>query len=84
MRNIRPDPAEHVRPVGYLLDRIGEAVEIVSRPFPGDCRQKGFVQARKSEAAKHIGIPAVALAGGLTNARQNRPALSRGYNVMTW
>lgn len=54
MQNIRPDLAEYVCPGGYLFDRIEEAVEIVSRPFPEDRRQQGFAQARKSDVASHI------------------------------
>ncbi len=56
MQNIRPDLAEYVGDAGYLFDSIGDACDIVSRPFPEPRRQLGFAQARKSDIRTHIGV----------------------------
>jgi hypothetical protein len=53
MRNLRPDLKEYVGACGFLYDSIEEVREIISRPFPGEMRQMGFEQARRSDVRRH-------------------------------
>ena len=50
---LRPDMREYVGECGFLYDSIGEAREIISRPFPEEMRQAGFEHARKSDIRGH-------------------------------
>jgi hypothetical protein len=53
MPNIRSDLREYVGDAGYLYDSIGEAADIISKPFPEELRQLGFQQAMKSDVFQH-------------------------------
>lgn len=53
MANIRPDLKEYVGGAGFLFNSVSEALEIVTKPYPEEMRQKGFEQARKSNIFEH-------------------------------
>lgn len=53
MPNIRPDLREYVGDAGFLYDTIGEAADIISKPFPEEMRRSGFEQAKKSDIYEH-------------------------------
>lgn len=51
--NIRPDLKEYVGGAGFLFNSIREALEIITRPYPEEMRQRGFEQAKKSNIFEH-------------------------------
>ncbi len=53
MPNIRPDLGEYVGDAGFLYDSIGEAADIISKPFPEEMRRIGFEHAKKSDIYEH-------------------------------
>jgi hypothetical protein len=54
MQRVRPDLEEYLGGAGYLFDTLDEAADIVSRPVPEEIRERGFLQARKSDIHFHI------------------------------
>jgi len=54
MANVRPDVAEFVGDAGYVFDSLGEAEQILRKPFPEEKRRAGFEQARKSDIRSHL------------------------------
>jgi hypothetical protein len=56
MRHIRPDLRDYLGNAGFLFDRLEEVREIVSQPVPTSVREKGFLQARKSDIRRHLSI----------------------------
>ena len=56
MEGIRPDVREWVGPGGFVLGRLGEALDIVEQPVPPEVREAGFEQARRSDVRSHIGV----------------------------
>jgi hypothetical protein len=53
MANIRPDLKEYVGGAGFLFNSVSEALEIITKPYPEEMRQKGFEQAKKSNIFEH-------------------------------
>lgn len=53
MANLRPDLREYVGEAGFVFDSTSEVIDIMSRPFPDELRQKGFEQAKKSDVFEH-------------------------------
>lgn len=51
--NIRPDLKEYVGDAGFLFNSVSEALEIITKPFPEEMRQRGFDQAKKSNIFEH-------------------------------
>jgi hypothetical protein len=51
--NIRPDLKEYLGGAGFLYDSVSDAARIISQPFPDEIRERGFVQARKSDVFEH-------------------------------
>jgi hypothetical protein len=51
--NLRPDLREYVGDAGFIYDSIREVGDIISRPVPDEMRERGFVQARKSDIFEH-------------------------------
>ncbi len=51
--NIRPDLKEYIGGAGYLYDSLDEVRRIISQPVPEDIREKGFIQAKKSDIQGH-------------------------------
>jgi hypothetical protein len=56
MAHLRPDLRDYVGDAGFLFDSVGQLVDILSKPFPDELRQKGFEQAKKSDVFVHKGI----------------------------
>lgn len=54
IQRVRPDLEEYVGGAGYLYDTLEEVAEIISGPVPEELRERGFVQARKSDVHGHI------------------------------
>ena len=51
--NIRPDLKEYLGGAGFLYESVSDAARIISEPFPDEMRERGFVQARKSDVFEH-------------------------------
>jgi hypothetical protein len=56
IQNIRPDLAEFVGPGGYVFDTMEDVGRIISRPFPEEKREAGFLHAEKSDVDGHIDL----------------------------
>ena len=56
IQNIRPDLKEYVGPAGYLFDSVEDVQRIITRPFPEEKREAGFIHAEKSNIDNHIGL----------------------------
>jgi hypothetical protein len=56
VQNIRDDLADYVGPGGYVFDTIEDARRIISRPFPEEKREAGFLHAEKSDIDSHIDL----------------------------
>lgn len=56
IQNIRPDLKEYVGEAGYLFDSIEDVRDIITKPFPEEKREAGFVHAEKSNVDNHIGL----------------------------
>jgi glycosyltransferase involved in cell wall biosynthesis len=54
--NIRPDLKEYVGNAGFLYNSISEVTDLISKPYPAEMREEGFIQARKSDVFRHITI----------------------------
>lgn len=53
MANIRPDLKDYVGDAGFLFNSVSEVLQIITKPFPEEMRQKGFDQAKKSNIFEH-------------------------------
>jgi hypothetical protein len=51
--NIRPDLKEYVGGAGFLFNSISEVLEIITKPYPEEMRQRGFEQAKRSNIFYH-------------------------------
>jgi glycosyltransferase involved in cell wall biosynthesis len=56
MQRVRPDVEEYVGDGGFVFDTLDEVAEIIAGPPPAEVRQRGFEQARKSDARDHISV----------------------------
>jgi hypothetical protein len=54
IQRVRPDLEEYVGGAGFLFDTLDEAAAIISNPVPDEVRERGFLQARKSDIHSHI------------------------------
>jgi glycosyltransferase involved in cell wall biosynthesis len=54
--NIRPDLKEYVGNAGFLYNSISEVKDLISKPYPTEMRDEGFIQARNSDIFRHITI----------------------------
>jgi hypothetical protein len=54
MQRVRPDLEAYLGGAGFLFDTLDEAAEIIAGPVSVDMRERGFVQARKSDIHAHI------------------------------
>jgi hypothetical protein len=51
--NLRPDLRDYVGDAGFLFNSMSEVVDIISKPFPEEMRERGFEQAKKSDVHEH-------------------------------
>lgn len=51
--NIRPDLQDYVGGAGYVYDSLDQVARIIREPVPGEIRERGFEQARKSDIEGH-------------------------------
>ena len=56
IEGIRPDLRDYVGAGGFVVDRLSDAVDLISGPVPAAVRDAGFEQARCSDVRAHIGV----------------------------
>jgi glycosyltransferase involved in cell wall biosynthesis len=54
MPNLRPDLRDYIGDAGYLSNSMDEVRDIVSKPFPEEKRQQGYINAKKSDINDHV------------------------------
>jgi hypothetical protein len=83
MANIRPDLKDYVGDAGYLFDSVDDALNIISKPFPEELRQRGFERARKSDVFEHrkllFGLWKKALPAAFSKEQPGHSEIERGH-----
>jgi hypothetical protein len=54
LQRMRPDMDDYVGGAGYLFNTLEEAAEIVAGSVPDEIRERGFLQAKKSDIHAHL------------------------------
>lgn len=54
MQNSRSDLKEYIGEAGYLFDSVNEVSDIIKEPPSPEVRERGFIQAQKSDIDEHI------------------------------